>query len=201
MLNMLGRFCVLFCFRRCLMDKLAYTLVRSSRKTISLQLAPDGSLTVRAPARMPDAEIRKFVDSKRGWIESHRARLPDKTDVPRLSMEELYALADQALKALPARAAHFAPLVGVTYGRITIRNQRSRWGSCSAQGNLNFNCLLMLCPPEVQDYVVVHELCHRKEMNHSPKFWAEVERVMPDYKIRLKWLKDNGTAIMSRMVG
>ena len=183
------------------MDKLAYTLVRSSRKTISLQLAPDGSLTVRAPARMPDAEIRKFVDSKRGWIESHRARLPDKTDVPRLSMEELYALADQALNALPARAAHFAPLVGVTYGRITIRNQRSRWGSCSAQGNLNFNCLLMLCPPEVQDYVVVHELCHRKEMNHSPKFWAEVERVMPDYKIRLKWLKDNGTAIMSRMVG
>ena len=87
----------------------------------------------------------------------------------------------------------------MTYGRITIRNQRSRWGSCSSQGNLNFNCLLMLSPPEVIDYVVAHELCHRKEMNHSPKFWAEVERVMPDYKQRQKWLKDNGTAIMTRI--
>ena len=144
------------------MEKLTFTLIRSTRKTVSLQLAPDGSLTVRAPARMPESEIRKFVESKRGWIESHRARLPQKTDVPKLSTEELYTLADQALNVLPARVAHFAPLVGVTYGRITIRNQRSRWGSCSSKGNLNFNCLLMLCPPEVQDYVVVHELCHRR---------------------------------------
>ena len=183
------------------MEKLTYTLIRSARKTVSLQLAPDGSLTVRAPSRMPEREIREFVESKRSWIESHRAKLPQKTDVPALSAEELHALADQALNVLPARVAHFAPLVGVRYGRITIRNQRSRWGSCSAQGNLNFNCLLMLCPPQVQDYVVVHELCHRKEMNHSSRFWAEVERVMPDYKIHRQWLRDNGTAIMARMIG
>ncbi len=183
------------------MEKLTYTLVRSNRKTIALQLAPDGSLTVRAPLRMPARDIQQFVESKRSWIEAHRAKLPDKTDVPRLSTEELYALADQAMKRIPERVAHFAPLVGVTYGRITIRNQRSRWGSCSSQGNLNFNCLLMLCPPEVIDYVVVHELCHRKEMNHSPRFWAEVERIMPEYKQHRKWLRDNGTAIMSRMIG
>ena len=89
--------------------------------------------------------------------------------------------------------------MGVTYGRITIRNQVSRWGSCSSVGNLNFNCLLMLAPPEVRDYVVVHELCHRKEMNHSPAFWAEVEKMIPDYKAHKKWLKDNGTALISRL--
>ena len=178
-----------------------YHLIRSSRKTVSLQLMPDGSLTVRAPMRMPESEIRKFVESKASWIESHRAKLTARPAQPKLSSEELRTLADQAMKDIPARVAHYAPLVGVTCGRITIRNQRSRWGSCSSQGNLNFNCLLMLCPPEVIDYVVVHELCHRKEMNHSPRFWAEVARILPDYKQRQQWLKDNGNAIMARMTG
>jgi predicted metal-dependent hydrolase len=91
---------------------------------------------------------------------------------------------------------YFAPLVGVDYRRITIRSQKTRWGSCSSSGNLNFNCLLLLAPPEVLDYVVVHELCHRKEMNHAPRFWAEVGRVLPDYKKRNKWLKENGSRLM-----
>ena len=202
MMIVLGRFCVLFSFRRrCIVLHPDYHLIRSSRKTVSLQLMPDGSLTVRAPMRMPESEIRKFVESKAGWIESHRAKLTARPAQPKLSSEELRTLADQAMKDIPARVAHYAPLVGVTCGRITIRNQRSRWGSCSSQGNLNFNCLLMLCPPEVIDYVVVHELCHRKEMNHSPRFWAEVARVLPDYKQRQQWLKDNGNAIMARMTG
>ena len=89
--------------------------------------------------------------------------------------------------------------MGVTYGRITIRSQHTLWGSCSSKGNLNFNCLLMLTPPEVLDYVVVHELCHRKEMNHSARFWAEVEHVLSDYEIRRKWLRENGTALISRL--
>ena len=182
------------------MDQSEYRLIRSQRKTLSLQLMPDGSLTVRAPLRMPESEIRKFVESKQNWIESHRAKLTARPPQPHLSDVELRALADQALKIIPARVAYFAPLVGVRYGRITVRNQRSRWGSCSSQGNLNFNCLLMLCPEEIVDYVVVHELCHRKEMNHSPRFWAEVERVLPDYKQRLQWLKENGNAFMARMI-
>ena len=82
--------------------------------------------------------------------------------------------------------------MGVDYGRITIRNQKTRWGSCSAKGNLNFNCLLMLMPTEVIDYVVVHELCHLKEMNHSNAFWREVKQVLPDYRKQVKWLKDEG---------
>jgi predicted metal-dependent hydrolase len=121
--------------------------------------------------------------------------------VEKLTMEEIRDLADRALRVIPERVAHFAPLVGVTYGRITIRNQRTRWGSCSSRGNLNFNCLLMLVPPKVLDYVVVHELCHRKEMNHSPRFWAEVERIIPDFKTYEKWLKTEGGRIMRRMTG
>ena len=89
--------------------------------------------------------------------------------------------------------------MGVTYNRITIRHQKTRWGSCSSQGNLNFNCLLMLTPPEVIDSVVVHELCHRKEMNHSDRFYAEVLRVFPNYPKCRKWLKDNGSLLMMRL--
>jgi hypothetical protein len=117
-----------------------------------------------------------------------------------LSAEEIRQLADQALKVIPERVKYYAPLIGVDYGNITIRNQRTRWGSCSSKGNLNFNCLLMLTPPEVIDCVVVHELCHRKEMNHSRKFYQEIYRVYPEYDKWNQWLKQHGSAIMSRMI-
>ena len=102
-------------------------------------------------------------------------------------------------KDLPERTAYFARLLNVTYGRITIRSQRTRWGSCSAAGNLNFNCLLMLTPGEIRDYVVVHELCHRKELNHSARFWNLVEEVLPDYRTRRQWLKDHGGSLIARL--
>lgn len=115
-------------------------------------------------------------------------------------MQEIQELADQAVKVIPQRVAYYAPKIGVDYGRITIRNQKTRWGSCSANGNLNFNCLLMLTPSEVIDSVVVHELCHRKEMNHSDRFYAEVLRVFPDYWKWNRWLKENGGQLMQRCV-
>ena len=174
-----------------------YTLIRSPRKTISIQLSPGGAVVVRAPNRMLRRDIDQFVESKRNWIEGHLKKLPHAQS--KLTEEELLTLAHRAKEVLPQITARCAPLVGVDYGRITIRAQRTRWGSCSSQGNLNFNCLLMLTPEDVMEYVVVHELCHRKEMNHSPRFWAEVERVLPDYRRSRQWLKDNGGGLIGRL--
>ncbi len=181
------------------MSTLSYQLIRSRRKTISLQITPSGDVIVRCPNRMARAEVERFVRSKEPWIEKHLEKIASRPRLPALTPEEVAALADQAKRRIPERVAHFAPLAGVRCGRITIRSQRSRWGSCSAMGNLNFNCLLMLAPEEVLDYVVVHELCHRKEMNHSPRFWAEVEKLCPDYKTHKKWLKDNGNSLIARL--
>ena len=103
------------------------------------------------------------------------------------------------MEYIPQRVAHYAAKLGVTYGRITIRNQKTRWGSCSSKGNLNFNCLLMLTPPEVIDYVIVHELCHRKEMNHSARFWTLVASILPDYTEQKRWLREHGGVIIGRL--
>lgn len=173
-----------------------YKLIRSDRRTLALQIK-NGELIVRAPLRTPQSVIDEFVASHTEWIEKH---MPERTEeVVPLSFEDIQKLADKALEYIPQRVSYYASLMGVQYGRITIRNQRTRWGSCSAKGNLNFNCLLMLTPPEVIDSVVVHELCHLKEMNHSKKFYALVLAVYPDYYKHDGWLKKNGSAIMARM--
>ena len=150
---------------------------------------------------LPEEEIRRFVAEKSPWIQKHLEQISARHSqaLPPLSQEERVRLGNLALQEIPRRVEYFAPLVGVDYGRITIRNQRGRWGSCSGEGNLNFNCLLMLAPPEVVDYVIVHELAHRKQMNHSPLFWAEVETVLPDYREQKKWLKDRGKILLARM--
>ena len=178
-----------------------YELIRSNRKTIALQIKGDGRIIVRAPLRMVDRDIQRFVASKTEWIKKHLAIIQQRQQPvgSAFTLEQLQQLAEAAKSDLPRRVARFAALVGITYGRITIRAQKSRWGSCSGKGNLNFNCLLMLCPEDVRDYVVVHELCHRKELNHSPRFWAEVEKVLPGYRVQRKWLKDNGGAIIRRL--
>ncbi len=176
-----------------------YTLIRSQRKTLAIHITPQGQVEVRAPGWMKKREIDRLLLEKQPWIEDKLAKLPKTEEAPALTPEELEALARQALTDLPARAARFAPLVGVSYGRIAIRCQKTRWGSCSSQGNLNFNCLLMLCPEEVRDCIVVHELCHRRHMNHSPAFWQEVARVLPGYREQERWLKENGRRIMARV--
>ena len=180
-------------------ETIPYQIIRSNRKTISIQIVPPGQVVVRCPNRMKNEDVRAFVQSKRRWIETHLQKFSSSPALPPLTPEQVKKLAAQALRVIPERVAYFAPKVGVTYGNITIRSQRTRWGSCSSKGNLNFNCLLMLAPAEVVDYVVVHELCHRKELNHSARFWAEVERILPDYKIRQKWLKDNGSSLIGRL--
>ena len=178
---------------------LSYHVLRSSRKTISLEVKPDGTVLVRAPRRLSDRAVREFVASKEGWLREKLQKFENRPALPRLTETELSSLKKQARADLCARAARLGPLVGVTFGRITIRAQKTRWGSCSREGNLNFNCLLVLCPEAVRDYVVIHELCHRKEMNHSPRFWAEVARVCPGYAAHRRWLKENGGALIARL--
>ena len=183
-------------------DNLQLNIVYSSRKSIALELKPE-TLTVRAPKGTSRREINSFLESKRRWIEKHLSKMQECKEamgnMETFTMEEIQELADKALIVIPQKVKKYAPIVGVTYGRITIRNQRSRWGSCSSKGNLNFNCLLMLFPEEVIDYIVVHELCHRKQMNHSAAFYKEVERVFPEYRKCQEWLKENGGLYLSRL--
>ncbi len=181
-----------------------FRVIRSKRKTMSLSVQ-DGVVLVRAPEYATDMQICAFVYSHTEWIEKtmkkQEQRRLEQGDIPRLTYEEIQELADKALAYIPERVKYYAEKIGVRYRRITIRNQKTRWGSCSAKGNLNFNCLLMLTPPEVIDSVVVHELCHLKYMNHSNDFYREVLRVFPDYWKQDRWLKDHGEAIMRRMIG
>ncbi len=174
-----------------------YTLVRSDRKTAVIEIKADSTVVVRVPRRMATRDIERVVAQKAAWIEKHTAK--QTVSMPPMSEAEIAALKEAALEDLSRRAARLAPLVGVTYARISIRAQRTLWGSCSAKGNLNFNCLLMLAPEEVRDYVVVHELCHRKELNHSAAFWTAVAAVMPSWKQHRRWLKENGRDLLCRL--
>ena len=99
---------------------------------------------------------------------------------------------EAAREYFPKRVAYYQARMGGTYERIVIREQKTRWGSCSSRGTLSFNWRLMLAPPAVLDYVVVHELAHLQQMNHSKRFWDVVAQVMPDYKVYRNWLKENG---------
>lgn len=182
-----------------------FEIIRSNRRTISLEITPAGQVLVRAPRRMSELEIHAFVESKSSWLNKHLQK--KEMDMEALQEEgtfteqEMERLQKLAKKVIPEKVAYYARLMGVTYGRISIRKQKTRWGSCSREGNLNFNCLLMMAPPEVLDYVVVHELSHRLEMNHSARFWVQVENVMPDYRVPRKWLKEHGGKLMMRMHG
>ncbi|MBO5937679.1 MAG: M48 family metallopeptidase [Clostridia bacterium] len=178
------------------------SIIRSDRKTLSIQLK-HGEIIARAPLHMKDKEIYSFIESKKLWIEKNLAKIKEReqaiSDAEPFTGEEIKALAEKAKIIISRRVQYYAPKIGVTYNRITIRCQRTRWGSCSSKGNLNFNCLLALFPLEIIDSVVVHELCHRKHMNHSPQFYAEVEKVFPEYRRCNKWLKDNGGVYMARL--
>ena len=175
-----------------------YQIIKSDRKTIVIQIKSDGQVVVRCPKRMRVEEAKRFVESKADWIEKHLAKRPPQ-DVAKYTPKEVEQLREQARKLVTERVRYYAPIVGVTYGQIAIRTQHTRWGSCSSKGNLNFNCLLALVPSEVLDYVVVHELCHRKELNHSVRFWKAVEQICPNYKVLRNWLKQNGNELIAKL--
>ncbi len=179
-------------------------VIYSERKTLGLEVTADGRVRARVPRRAGDRAVKQFVEEKKDWIlekyllQQERSRrrqeaAPDRDYEKDPALEARYR--ELARAVISQRAAYFAAKMGVTFGRISIRAQKTRWGSCSSRGNLNFNWKLILMPPEILDYVVVHELAHRKQMNHSKLFWAEVERVLPDYVKRRRWLKENGGGV------
>ena len=179
-------------------------IIRSKRKTLALQIADDGHLVVRAPMRCPNRDIASFIEKSEKWIQTHTAKIIQRNreleQLEPFTEQDIRNMAQQAVEVIPKRVKFYAEKLGVTYGRITIRNQKTKWGSCTSKGNLNFNCLLMAAPSEVLDSVVVHELCHRLHMNHSKEFYAEIYRVFPDYDKWNKWLKDNGGLLIKRMI-
>lgn len=183
---------------------LSVLLVRSSRKTLAVQIRADGTVIARAPLRMPKDRILCFLSEKASWIRMQQGRMQERENMRQQARIHLDAaqekeLRERAKSVLAQRTAYFARQIGVTYGRITVRDQKTRWGSCSQTGNLNFNFRLILAPLEVLDYVVVHELCHRRQMNHSTQFWQEVAQVLPDYRKRKAWLTENGWRLMGEL--
>ena len=212
-------------------------LVRSKRKTLALIVETDGTLTVRAPQRMKEADIRHFIETKADWIKRKQAKAWEAAvylrkyvdgesfwylgenillcivagKKPALVLDGLFKLSasaqpkaeavftawyrKRARTVLTERVEFFSRGYGFKAGRIRISSARTRWGSCSSKGTLSFTWRLVMAPMNVVDYVVVHELCHLTAMNHSKAFWAEVEKILPDYKERRKWLKNNGTKL------
>ncbi len=179
-------------------------IIRSRRKSAALQISDEGKLIVRVPLWYSDRDISEMIEKNRKWIEVHTAaamkRNSELEQLEPFTADELEEMAQKALRVIPEKVRYYAEKLGVTYGRITIRNQKTRWGSCTAKGNLNFNCLLMAVPEEVLDSVVVHELCHRLHMDHSKAFYEDVYRVFPEYDRCNKWLKENGKLLIGRML-
>lgn len=147
-----------------------YQLKRSSRKSLAIEVR-GLQVIVRAPNSYPQIKIDEFVEKHEDWLKKKLSRNAEINkpieQSALLTDEEIRILIEKAREYIPARVSMLAEVIGVSYGTITIRCQRTKWGSCSNKGNLNFNCLLMPTPPQVIDCIVVHELCHRKEMNHS----------------------------------
>ena len=183
------------------MNEFKFTVTRSNRKTLAVQIKKDGTVQVRAPYRVSDDTIRKFVESRREWILRHVSKVLERSEDrgPTFTNAEIHAMAQETASFLPALVQEYAQKLNVHPARITVRNQKTRWGSCSSKGGLNFNCLLALAPDHVRRYVVIHELCHLKEMNHSPAFWRLVSSQMPDYQKAKEWLKTDGRKLIDRL--
>ena len=217
-----------------------YTVIRTNRRTLAIQIDPAKGVIVRAPKKAKDSEINELLEKKIPWITKHLAQARQKaSELPRhdfkagdvfLYQGEKHMLSfktgrqnrvetagffiivtlkpdtdqdmvpglleswyrDRAREIFNWKVQDYARTLGVKPGRTTIRGQTKRWGSCSSKGNLNFNWKLVMAPPEILDYVVAHELCHLEHLDHQEEFWNMLSEIMPDFKVRRRWLKQNG---------
>ncbi len=168
-----------------------YTVIRSKRRTVALEITPALEIVVRAPYRMRDKDIEKFVLDHRNWIDTHleKQRVRQQNRPPEPTVEEEQACRRRAAEILPPLVAKYAALMGVTPTSLRITGAKTRFGSCSGKNALCFSWRLMLYPTEAIEYVVVHELAHIKQHNHSPAFYSVIASVMPDYQTRARLLK------------
>ena len=168
-----------------------YEIIRSRRRTVALEVTREGRVLVRAPQRMPQGEIERFVDGHAAWLEKARARVAARQAAhPPLTEAEVAALRQRAREVLPGKVAHYAAIMGVTPASVKITAARTRFGSCSGKNGICFSLYLMQYPEAAIDYVVVHELAHIRHHDHSPAFYDQVARVLPDYKARQRLLKE-----------
>ena len=164
-----------------------YRLIRSSRKTLAIEIRPDGEVWARAPRWLPKRAVDRAVAEREDWIEAKLALMAARPPEP--SEDTLALWRKQAAALLPERVAYYGALMGLAPAAVKINAARTRWGSCSPAGNLNFSCRLMGQPPAAVDYVVVHELAHLRHRNHGKEFYALIASVLPDYKARIALLK------------
>ena len=157
------------------------------RKTIMMRFK-NKELIVKAPIFMTKWMIDNFVKKNSAWIEKQQAKQEESI----LDASKIDEYKAQARAYIVPKVEEYAQKFGFKYNKVRITSATTRWGSCSSKKNLNFSYRLILAPKASVDYVIVHELCHLRQMNHSKKFWAEVENIMPDYKLHEKWLKQHG---------
>ena len=174
-------------------QRILISVKRSSRKSIGLEVRTAGEVIVRIPNRLSDKRLKEFIESHKTWIFQKIALIKQKKESKKeLRVPAWDTLSDMEREKIKEKISHriqyYSKKMQVEYQRVTIRNQKTRWGSCSSKGNLNFNYRLFYLPEELLDYVMVHELAHRRHMNHSPQFWQEVETYCPDYEICRKKL-------------
>ena len=167
-----------------------YTLIRSRRKTLAIEITREAKLVVRAPMRCPQQEIHRFLQQKEQWIALHMAKMQARREShPEPTAEQEAALRQKAKEILPALVAQYAARMDVEPAGITVTGARTRFGSCSPKNRLSFSFRLMEYPMEAIEYVVVHELAHIRHKNHGADFYQEIERIMPDWRERNAMLK------------
>ncbi len=186
----------------CDMKPSSVQVFRSDRKTVSIAVNEDLSVTVRAPRHMSEADIRRLLAARADWIEKHRTRMQERlaqeAALMPLTKEQRDICRRETAELLASLVPLYAARIGVTYTSVCVRFQRTRFGSCSSRGALNFHGMLCRMPPPIVLYVVIHELCHRKHMDHSAAFWAEVQRHCPDFQSARRWLRENGGTYIRR---
>ncbi len=174
------------------MKSLVYSIIRSDRKTLAIQITRELQVVIRAPRHLPAREIDRLVAARADWIDAHLASQREKREAyPEPTGEEILALRQKAADMLPARVAHYAAVMGLSPAGISITGAKTRHGSCSGKNRLSFSYRLMRYPDAAIDYVVVHELAHIRHKNHGEAFYRLVESILPDYAARRALLKTN----------